>query len=52
MEEAKKLELLRNQTAVKFDMDEIGSKMRHINGEIRIKDEETVDSVLGAQQAS
>lgn len=32
--EAKKLELLKNQTPVKLDMDEIGSKMRHIDGEI------------------
>lgn len=49
--EAKKLKLLKNQTAVKFDMDEIGSKMRHIDGEIRIKDEEMVDSVVATQQA-
>lgn len=33
-EEAKKLELLKNQTAIKFDMDEIISKMRHIDWEI------------------
>lgn len=52
VEQAKKLELLKNQTAVKFDMDEMGSKMRHSNGEIRIKDEEMVDPVLAAQPAS
>lgn len=31
-EQAKKLGLLKNQTAVKFDMDEIRSKVRHTDG--------------------
>ena len=42
------LELLKNQTAVKCDTDESGSKRRHTDGEIRIIDEETVGSALAA----